>query len=248
MNENILIKSTHYSLKSKLKLIFTVMTIISILIALFNIYDNVSWSLKYAKENYIEATTELSSYNYEKVMCKKHMNMLLSETKYIDELQEKIKEMHPNFLSYALCDGISVVDELVLFALIPYGVFIIFLVIDAWLSGFSLTVTNIRVYGKIPGKRVDLPIDSISSVATSWMKGICIGTSSGRINFKCVKNQEEVHSVISELLIKRNQEKTNSDIQPKTLDEELKRLKVLFDDGIITQEEFDAKKKQLLGL
>jgi len=30
--------------------------------------------------------------------------------------------------------------------------------------------------------------------------------------------------------------------------EELKKYKVLLDSGIITQEEFDAKKKQLLGL
>ena len=30
--------------------------------------------------------------------------------------------------------------------------------------------------------------------------------------------------------------------------EELKKLKDLFDMGVITQEEFDAKKKQLLGL
>ena len=248
MNENVLIKSTHYSLKGKLKLIFAVMTVISILIALIDIYDNVSWSLEYAKENYIEATTGLSRYNYEDVICKKHIDKLLSETTYISDLQNKMEEIQPNFLSYALCNGINVVDELILFALIPYGIFIIILLIDAWLSGFSLIVTNIRAYGKIPGKRVDLPIDSISSVSTSWMKGICIGTSSGRINFKCVKNQEEVHSVISELLIKRNQEMTNSDIQSVNFDDELKRLKTLFDEGIITQEEFDAKKKQLLGL
>lgn len=33
-----------------------------------------------------------------------------------------------------------------------------------------------------------------------------------------------------------------------SLSEQLRQLKALFDDGIITQEEFDAKKKQLLGL
>lgn len=32
------------------------------------------------------------------------------------------------------------------------------------------------------------------------------------------------------------------------IDEELRKLKSLLDDGILTQEEFDAKKKQLLDL
>ena len=32
------------------------------------------------------------------------------------------------------------------------------------------------------------------------------------------------------------------------IDEELRKLKSLLDDGILTQEEFDAKKKQLLNL
>ena len=40
---------------------------------------------------------------------------------------------------------------------------------------------------------------------------------------------------------------TVSQEQPKTTDE-LKKYKELLDGGVITQEEFDAKKKQLLGL
>ena len=46
----------------------------------------------------------------------------------------------------------------------------------------------------------------------------------------------------------------NGKIAPKTLDfnnkieSQMKELKELLDLGIITQEEFDAKKKQLLGL
>ena len=37
------------------------------------------------------------------------------------------------------------------------------------------------------------------------------------------------------------------EIQPSSADE-LKKYKELLDSGVITQEEFDAKKKQLLGL
>ena len=36
--------------------------------------------------------------------------------------------------------------------------------------------------------------------------------------------------------------------KPRDVVEELKRYKDLLDSGILTQEEFDAKKKQLLGL
>ena len=48
--------------------------------------------------------------------------------------------------------------------------------------------------------------------------------------------------------------KTNTDIESKKenssvyLADEIRKLKELADDGIITQEEFEAKKKQLLGL
>ena len=41
---------------------------------------------------------------------------------------------------------------------------------------------------------------------------------------------------------------TNSNTTPVSTTEELKSLKDLLDSGVITQEEFDAKKKQLLGL
>lgn len=118
---------------------------------------------------------------------------------------------------------------------------------------YNLTVTDCRVYGKIPGKQVDLPIDSISSVGTSRFKGISIGTSSGRINFKFVKNQLEIHETISKLLRERNNKSTAktespAPINPTTTTEELKGLKELLDAGIITQDEFNAKKKQVLGL
>ncbi len=45
-----------------------------------------------------------------------------------------------------------------------------------------------------------------------------------------------------------NVNSSNSDNQPNSVATELKQLKELLDMGIITAEEFDAKKKQLLGL
>lgn len=40
----------------------------------------------------------------------------------------------------------------------------------------------------------------------------------------------------------------NESEQKISFADELRKYKALFDDGIITQEEFEAKKKQILGL
>lgn len=113
----------------------------------------------------------------------------------------------------------------------------------------ELVVTDKRVYGKTGFcKRVDLPIDLVSAVGTSWLWGIDIGTSSGRIHFKLMNNKDEIHSVLSKLLMERQQEKITANIQTASNADELKKYKDLLDNGAITQSEFDEKKKQLLSL
>ena len=118
-----------------------------------------------------------------------------------------------------------------------------------YISKMEITVTNTRVYGKKAfGKRVDLPLDTISAVGTSFLKGIDIGTSSGRIHFKGIMNNNEIHTEISKLLNNRQSQKQEKVNNNTNTTEELKQYKELLDSGIITQEEFEAKKKQLLGL
>ena len=121
-----------------------------------------------------------------------------------------------------------------------------------WLSKMEIVVTNKRVYGCTAfGKRVDLPIDSISAVGMSMLNGLAVGSSSGRIVFSLLQNRDAVHNAISDLLIERQSHETARTItqtMPLSNADELKKYKELLDDGIITQEEFEAKKKQLLGL
>jgi hypothetical protein len=120
----------------------------------------------------------------------------------------------------------------------------------------SMTVTDKRVFGTASwGKRIDLPLDMISAVATASLGGIAVSTSSGAIRFKGMKNNVEIHETISKLLLRRQETKTASEPvpakpenKPQVKSDELRELKNLLDDGVITQEEFDAKKKQLLGL
>lgn len=117
-------------------------------------------------------------------------------------------------------------------------------------SKVQITVTNKRVYGcDATAKRVDLPLDSITAVGTSMFSGLAVTTASGAIKFVFLKNRDELHEEISKLLIGR-QEKSSVIKQeiPQSAADELEKYKKLLDSGTITQAEFDAKKKQLLGL
>ena len=117
----------------------------------------------------------------------------------------------------------------------------------------NIFVTDKRVYGRgMWGKRVDIPLDSISSVGTAFPKAVSVASSSGRISFALVPNRDDIHKEITALLINRQkslgkQEPQNSVVSQDNADD-LRKYKVLLDDGVITQEEFDAKKKQILGM
>ena len=137
-------------------------------------------------------------------------------------------------------------------------------VIFLLLSGFffwqmsrgKLIVTSTRVTGKASfGKQVDLPIGQISAVAIGAFRQLSIGTSSGNIRFWFIQNRDEVHAALSDTITKvqtenANQKTDTSSAAPiaSSNADEIKKYKELLDSGIITQEEFDAKKKQLLGL
>lgn len=126
---------------------------------------------------------------------------------------------------------------------------ILFAIILCLLGLAKITVTNKRVYGTAAFvKRVDIPIDSISAIGTGLFRSVVITSASGKLFFADLKNCKEIHSTISELLIKRQSNegitKENGDINADAL----LKFKQLLDAGVITQEEFDVKKKQLLGL
>ena len=115
----------------------------------------------------------------------------------------------------------------------------------------ALTVTDKRVYGKIGTlKKVDLPINQISAIGSGIFKSITVSTSSGSIHFWGITNRDDVLNEVSQLLAE-NQSSSNIQttiVESSSNADELKKYKELLDQGIITQEEFDAKKKQLLGL
>jgi len=146
-------------------------------------------------------------------------------------------------------------EELLAYIFIPILIAsVLVILLSLWLSGHKLTITDKRVYGKTAfGKRVDLPMDSISAVASAQLfKGITIATSSGKISFLLIKNAKQIHDTLNALLIDRQNKKTEILSAPATTNtdnaDQIKKYKDLLDSDIITQEEFDKKKKELLGL
>lgn len=118
------------------------------------------------------------------------------------------------------------------------------------MNNCEIIISSKKVSGKIKfGKRVDLPINQISSVGQGWFKSITVATSSGIIRFWLLENRQEVFSAISDLLSQiQNNPQTISVNSISGNADELKKFKELLDSGIITQDEFNNKKGQLLGL
>ena len=129
---------------------------------------------------------------------------------------------------------------------------LLFLLVYLLLYKMQIEVTNKRVSGKTYfGKTVDLPLDSVSAVGSTWPKGISVASSSGKISFLLIENAKEIHQEIRSLLIARQDKIQQAQASTSATNnpiEELKQYKELCDGGIITQEEFEQKKKQLLGL
>ena len=150
-------------------------------------------------------------------------------------------------------DRWAATDEIMMALILTVVFAVLSIVFFFWMSGCSITVTNKRVYGTGAfRKRVDLPFDMISSVGSGAFNSVAVATSSGKICFWFVKNKNDIFNAITNYLVERqNKSATTTTIKqeiPQSSADELKKYKDLLDSGVITQAEFDAKKKQLLGL
>ena len=142
--------------------------------------------------------------------------------------------------------GILCVPYLTIIWFVP-AIFVIVFFISP--KKYELVVTDKRVYGKTLTKRVDLPFDSITSTSVTTNGTVVISTPSGVIKFGYCENKDDVHKVISQHLVERqNNQNIAVPVVPSSAADELKKYKELLDMGAITQQEYDEKKKQLLGL
>ena len=113
---------------------------------------------------------------------------------------------------------------------------------------FETTVKGKALYGK----KVVLPLYMISAHSTrNFLSVVSIATASGIMRFSLIENYKEISDVLSQLISQRQRSTQVEATQPSPKSDsmnDLIKLKSLLDSGVITQEEFDAKKKQLLGL
>lgn len=245
MGEKVVIKSEQYNVKKLLKTLVLIGLVIALLGTIVSFLDACNrYNELYGADH--EHYIWCYEYYYEDDFYEDMRNGGLKEWKMCCP-----QVVYGNAFSYAVSYYFEVYFVLYIICFAAFA--LIGGLIYLWLRSYELTITDKRIYGKTAwGKRVDLPIDSVSAVGMKWPKGISIGTSSGRISFLLIKNRDDIHKCVSSLLIERQRKPaatttTKSDA-PKSDVEELKQYKELLDSGIITQEEFNAKKKQLLGL
>lgn len=239
MEEKILNKSEQYDVKKIFRKIVIIGAILSVLTFIFFILDEAGCFGGY---NLYNNSYEIYLEHQQRGSCYKE-GELCNWCTYVNNHTRFGEAISGAFRWYLLP------------SLIPFGVFLVIgALVYFWLRSYELIVTDKRIYGKVAwGKRVDLPVDSVSATSTiKFLKGVAVATSSGKISFLVIKNAEDIYNTINKLIIERQQKKNNSTpiVSTFATDEtdKLKKYKDLLDSGVISQEEFDAKKKQLLGL
>ena len=70
----------------------------------------------------------------------------------------------------------------------------------------------------------------------------------GKTYEKAMQNLREAYDLLNYVIIQNEKHSETSAENRTSTADEIRKYKVLLDDGIITQEEFEAKKKQLLGI
>lgn len=128
-----------------------------------------------------------------------------------------------------------------------------------WYVGVALTNQRLLIGGQIKGwlkvsySAQSFNITNINAISQSWSAigaDLIIDTLGDDIRIG-ESSRDVVNRIIADFdttLHSINVEKSGGAVQPVSAADELVKFKGLLDAGIITQEEFDAKKKQLLGL
>lgn len=252
MDEKVLVKSQSYNVKKLFIILLAIGLAASLIWGMVQITDYTnSYNLEYVEREHEHGKWCFKfEYRFDKTWSDYDLDEVDEEK--LHELLECPPIRNGNAMSYAIEETF---EEFYIWMLPLAAMIVIGGLLFLWLRSYELTVTDKRVYGKVAwGKRVDLPVDSVSATATiSLFKGVSVSTSSGKISFLAIKNANEIYEAVSKLLVERQQENKTAVVAttaPAATDEaeQLQKFKKLLDDGVITQEEFDAKKKQILGL
>lgn len=171
---------------------------------------------------------------------------LLNEMGYECELASEYLE-HAGILSYMIHK-----------ALIPYTISLILMLFLLCIKIWSIkdlkkniVVEENKIICQNGNKVVkEFLIKDISSVESSRLNGVILRGNNIKYKVNLLTNTEEIKSKIIELLEKTKAILISEDGSriSNSIANEIKEYKELLDNGVISQEEFDTKKKQLLGL
>ena len=89
---------------------------------------------------------------------------------------------------------------------------------------------------------------TLNDVVTPSKYIILINTATNKSSIVYQKSEKQAQEIMSLFQIMCNRKKSGQQTQQCSSADEIKKYKELLDEGAITKEEFDAKKKQLLGL
>ena len=259
MDEKILAKSKRYNIVKLMIILIMAGLVLSLIRFCVVISDHVA----YYEENFENHTHTKNCYHW----TWSKIDAGVGSEELDESKMDCVPARYGNALNYAfskVSEGLERANEngILGFEILQYaGWFLMLSLIGVllflWMRSYELTVTDKRVYGKVAfGKRVDLPLDSISATSTiSLLKGVAVSTASGKISFLVIKNAAEIYETVSALMIERQQKKQVQESAPAAAAtpavdaaDQIVKYKKLLDDGIISQQEFDIKKNQLLGL
>lgn len=267
MEEIVLIESTLDKKKFKIwNIVWLVISIIFLILAFIALYNRLTWGYDYAIE---EFKTDGKGYDGEWIWARTE-----DEYAYYNPIDDGIYTVHSldQFLnsykdgyysskfSYAMRNFehyylVWYCVEFIWFCF-HWGSLLVFLIsaLLKWLlSKCQMKVTDKNVYGTtLFGKKVVLPIHMVSAYSISkLLSTVAVTTASGVTKFSLIENWEEIGNVLSRLINKRQEDTAKQSMQSPQQQsglDELKKLKELLDLGILTQEEYDEKKKQMLKL
>lgn len=136
------------------------------------------------------------------------------------------------------------------------GLAVLLLLVNLWCAfdaKKAMIIDGDRIICKNGKKTVkEFWVRDVKTVELAPVKGLKVRGNSINYRINLLANADEIKTAIMDYLSVLPVETTTNPevsqpVQPSNVDE-LKKYKELLDSGVITQEDFDAKKKQLLGL
>ncbi len=144
-----------------------------------------------------------------------------------------------------LVDGLKGFLTFVLFCSLPVCI-IVHLITNKLYKSTQIIVTNYGVYCRNFSKdETFITLNSITSVSTysDFMNSIAFTCINNTYYYCYIKNRQEIYDTVNKLISQPNPCGETAEIFYKLL-----KYKSLYDEGVITSEEFALKKKQLLDI